>query len=151
MLGFSAFSRAPFSSLSNVAHSATLTEGLSISFIVGFGNTANISEGITFGDSFSASTNFPVAVVEGLTSQDYRSIVAGFAALPAESMTIGDILNDFHYPVSVGWTPIDTQIYTASSPVGIMLGGSPFSVTAISGFGGGTVIVTPGWKDIINN
>lgn len=151
MLGFSAFSKAPFSSLSNVSHSAALSEGITVSFVVGFSSTVGIMEGITCDDAFVASAQFPATVVEGLTSQDYRSIVAGFAALPAENMTLGDILNDFHYPVSVGWTPIDTQIYTASSPVGIMLGGSPFSVTAISGFGGGTVIVNPGWKDIINN
>lgn len=167
----------------------------------------SISENLTPQAQAIVSAAFTYSITENIAEADFASVAAGFAAQRSEGLHIGEIISYFHYPVVVGWTPINTDIYTYDSgalmlgaatwgeipfsgylggttivtpawaegsycssvvtnvtwnaintdiyttatPIGIMFGGTPISSTAISGFSGGEIVVTPNWKDIINN
>ena len=57
-----------------------------------------------------------------------------------------DVISYFHYPVSVGWTPINTDIYTYGSGA-LMFGGATFAQIPFSGYTGDSSLVIPAWTD----
>lgn len=109
------------------------------------------SEGTTLTSVESVSAQFINSISEPTTVVSIQNIKADFSSPRVETLTVTSNQFYFTYPVSAGWEPIITDIYAPSGTVGVMLGGAAFGVISFSGFIGETVVVTPGWKDIINN
>ena len=95
------------------------------------------------------SASFISSITESLSPAADPSISGGFASSISESITVADIFDYFHYPVYVGWAPINTDISTTTE-IELMFGGAPFSRIPFSGFTGAAVIVTPNWEGIDN-
>lgn len=123
-------------------------------------------EDIVAADSSSVTAQYITAIVENaavlsvqhITAQfltiinentgeaSVEGITAGFAAQPLEALTVQDEVSYFHYPVSVGWTPINTDIYTYGSG-SLMFGGATFAQIPFSGYTGDSSVVIPAWTE----
>lgn len=102
------------------------------------------TEAFVVSDSIPAITHYLISVNENTGETAYASAIAGFAAQQVEAVEVKDLISYFHYPVSVGWSPIDTDIYNYSGNT-LMLGAASFSQIPFSGNTGGESIVTPNW------
>lgn len=99
-----------------------------------------------------AGSFFVVSIVEAISPQDSEEITNyNVNTTIVEGIGVADLIPYFHYPVAVDWTPIDDTLYGVTSTGGIMLGGMPFGAVAFSGLAGGSAIITPNWRDIVNN
>lgn len=99
-----------------------------------------------------AGSFFIVSIVEAISPQDSEEITNyNVNTTIVENIGVADLIPYFHYPVAVNWTPIDDTLYGVTSAGGIMLGGMPFGAVSFSGLSGGPSVVTPNWRDIVNN
>ena len=73
-----------------------------------------------------------------------------FSGYSGGKQIVSPVWTDVNDQQTSAWNPINTDISTTTSSK-LMLGGAPFGDVPFSGFTGGTTVVTPGWKDIINN
>lgn len=106
--------------------------------------SSSIAESVSVNDVRVAITSYLISVNENTGETAYANVTAAFVTQPIEAVEVHDVISYFHYPVSVGWAPIDTDIYSYSANT-LMFGAASFSQIPFSGNTGGESIVTPNW------
>ena len=102
------------------------------------------SENVSVADIRVAITSYLISVNENTGETAYANVTAAFAAQRVEAVEVTDLISYFHYPVSVGWSSVDTDIYNYSAS-NLMFGAASFAQIPFSGNTGGESIVTPNW------
>lgn len=134
------------SSVVNIDYVLSTSDGFSVDDVcsVTAQFSSSISESFSVDDIRVAVTSYLISVNENTGETDYANVTAAFAAQQIETVEVQDLISYFHYPVSVGWAPIDTDIYSYSANT-LMFGAASFSQIPFSGNTGGESIVTPNW------